>query len=129
MHDLIVRNARVLDGSGDQWNRADVALEDGRIARIGDLAGVEARQIIDADDACLAPGFIDMHTHSDFSLPRFPRSQSMVSQGVTTEVTGNCGLTPYPVLPERLDLIQKYTEFLGPELAWDWRTAGDFMRQ
>ena len=73
MLDFIIRDARVLDGSGAPMSRADVGIEEGRISRIGDLAGVEARGTIDADDACLAPGFIDMHTHSDFFLPKFPR--------------------------------------------------------
>lgn len=127
MLDLIIKGARVIDGTGNPWFRADVGLEGGRIARLGDLTGVAARQQVDAGDAVLAPGFIDIHTHSDFTLPRFPRAESMVAQGVTTEVTGNCGLTPYPVHPDRLDLIQRYTAFMGAKLSWEWRSTGDYL--
>lgn len=127
MLDLIIRGARVLDGTGNPWFRADVGIEGGRIARLGDLWGAPARATVDAGGRCLAPGFIDIHTHSDFTLPRFPRGESMLAQGVTTEVTGNCGLTPYPVAPGRLDLLQHYTAFMGSQLTWEWRSTADFL--
>lgn len=127
MYDLIIRNARVVDGTGNAWFRADVAVQGDRIARMGDLTGAPARQTLDAEDRYLAPGFIDIHTHSDFTLPRLPRAESLVAQGVTTEVTGNCGLTPYPVAPDRLDLLQRYTNFMGSQLDWDWRSTGDYL--
>lgn len=127
MLDLKIRGARIIDGTGNPWFRGDVGIAGGSIARLGDLSGTDARESIEADDACLAPGFIDIHTHSDFTLPRFPRAESMVAQGVTTEVTGNCGLTPYPVAPDKLDLIQRYTAFMGSKLSWEWRSTSDYL--
>src|SRR5690606_33871865 len=107
--------------------RGDVGVEGGRIASVGDLTGAASSSVIDAGDAYLTPGFIDVHTHSDFSLSKFPRAESLVSQGITTEVVGNCGLTPHPIGPERLDLLQRYTAFLGAELPWDWRSTDQFL--
>lgn len=127
MLDLKIRNARIIDGTGKPWFRGDVGIEGGRIARVGDLTGAGARSTFDADDCYLAPGFIDIHTHSDFSLPTFPRAESLISQGITTEVVGNCGLTPHPVNPENLELLQRYTAFLGADLSWDWRSTTQFL--
>ncbi len=127
MLDLIISGARIIDGTGNAWFRGDVGVEAGRITRMGDLSGAAARQRIGAEDHYLAPGFIDIHTHSDFTLQRFPRAESMISQGVTTEVMGNCGLTPFPVAQERLELLQRYTASMGAELSWEWRSTGEFL--
>jgi len=76
----------------------------------------------------VAPGFIDAHTHSDFALPTFPRSESRISQGVTTEVGGNCGFSPFPVNSDRLDLLRDSSSFIASTLTWEWRSAADFFR-
>lgn len=88
--DLLITNARVVDGAGNPWFRADVAVKDGRIARIGRIDPSLARQTIDAKNQILAPGFIDVHTHVEnvFSLPE---AENFVRMGVTSLVTGNCG--------------------------------------
>ena len=91
----LVLDARVLDGTGNSWYRADVGIRDGRVAAIGSLAGMEAEQTLDAGGRFLTPGFIDVHTHME-SLGRFgiddnPRADNFVLDGVTTVVTGNCG--------------------------------------
>ncbi|MEX2534502.1 MAG: D-aminoacylase [Trueperaceae bacterium] len=127
MLDILFRDARIVDGSGNPWFRGDVGVEAGQIASIGDLSGSSARLVVEAHDAYLTPGFIDVHTHSDFSLPAFPRAESLISQGITTEVVGNCGLTPHPVDPERIELIQKYTAFLGATMPWDWSSTAQFL--
>ena len=95
MYDLIIRNARVVDGTGAPWYRADVAVEGGRIAAIGKLEG-EARETVDAEDHYLAPGFIDIHSHSDDSILACPSAESRILQGVTTEIAGNCGASRGP---------------------------------
>jgi N-acyl-D-aspartate/D-glutamate deacylase len=128
MFDWCVRNARIVDGSGNPWFRGDVGIRDGRIVAIGDLKGVRVTRELDAGDRCLAPGFIDAHTHSDFSLPTFPRGESRISQGVTTEVGGNCGFAPFPVDPDRLDLLRDSSSFIASSLSWEWRSAADFLR-
>jgi N-acyl-D-amino-acid deacylase len=128
MLDWRIRNARIVDGSGNPWFRGDVGIREGRIVAVGNLGSAPAERTLDAEDRCLAPGFIDAHTHSDFSLPRFPRAESRISQGVTTEVGGNCGFSPFPVDPARLDLLRDSSSFIAGNLAWDWRTAEDFFR-
>ncbi len=128
MFDLLIRNARVIDGAGNPWFRADVGVERGTITAVSAVTlGTDAGKVIDADDACLAPGFIDIHTHSDFTLPSFPRAESMIAQGVTTEVTGNCGFTPYPISPDRLELLQGYTAFIAEGLSWDWASTEEYL--
>jgi len=89
-YDLLITNARVIDGSGNPWFRADVAVKDGRIARIGRLSQETATRTIDAHGQILAPGFIDVHTHVE-SIYSLPAAENFVRMGVTTLVTGNCG--------------------------------------
>jgi N-acyl-D-amino-acid deacylase len=89
-YDLLITNARIVDGSGNPWFRADVAIKDGRIARIGRLGPETATRTIDAHGQILAPGFIDVHTHVE-SIYSLPTAENFVRMGVTTLVTGNCG--------------------------------------
>ena len=96
MFDLILKGGTVFDGTGTDGRVADVAVQDGKIAEIGEVKG-EAADIIDAAGLVVAPGFIDMHTHSDFTLIADGRAESQVHQGVTTEVIGQCGISCAPV--------------------------------
>jgi N-acyl-D-amino-acid deacylase len=89
--DLLIRSARVVDGSGAAWFRADVGVRGGRIAGVGNLTGAEARRTVDAGDRVLAPGFIDVHTHVEGNLAARPDAANLIADGVTTVVTGNCG--------------------------------------
>src|SRR5688572_13954345 len=89
-YDLLITNARIVDGSGNPWFRSDVAIKDGRIARIGRLGPETATKTIDARGQILAPGFIDVHTHVE-SIYNLPSAENFVRMGVTTLVTGNCG--------------------------------------
>ena len=88
--DLLITNARIVDGSGNPWFRGDVAIKDGRIARIGRLEPETATRTIDARGQILAPGFIDVHTHVE-SIYSLPTAENFIRMGVTTLVTGNCG--------------------------------------
>jgi N-acyl-D-amino-acid deacylase len=90
-YDLLIRNGRVIDGSGGAAVRADVAVKDGRIAAVGQLAGASATRTIDAGGRVVAPGFIDVHTHVEGGIERNPRADNFLLDGVTTVVTGNCG--------------------------------------
>jgi N-acyl-D-amino-acid deacylase len=90
-YDVLIRNARVVDGSGNPWFRADVAVKDGRIAAIGRLGNASANRTIDARGRVVAPGFIDVHTHIEGGIERNPRADNFPLDGVTTVVTGNCG--------------------------------------
>ena len=89
-YDLVIRNARVVDGTGNPWFRADVAVKGGRVARVGSVAPGEGARVIDAAGRVLAPGFIDVHAHVE-NIYNHPASENFVRMGVTTLVTGNCG--------------------------------------
>lgn len=89
-YDVLIRNGTVVDGSGSPGFRADVAVKDGRIVRIGDLKDGSAKRTIDAAGLVVAPGFIDIHTHTD-DLAQKPRAENFLRMGVTTVVAGNCG--------------------------------------
>ena len=90
VYDLVITNGRVVDGTGNPWFRADVAVKDGRIARIGHIDPGQAREVIDARGQIVAPGFIDVHTHVE-SIYKQPEAENFVRMGVTSLVTGNCG--------------------------------------
>jgi len=94
-YDIIIRNGRVVDGSGNAWYRADIGIRDGRIARIApniqEREGATAGRVIDAQGWVVAPGFIDGHMHLEEAITRRPTADNLVADGVTTVVTGNCG--------------------------------------
>ncbi|MBN1400824.1 MAG: amidohydrolase family protein, partial [Anaerolineae bacterium] len=95
-YDLLITNARILDGRGNPWFLGEVAIEKGRIVVVGRQVGGDATEGLDAQGLYVSPGFIDTHTHSDFSFFVDPTAQSKVRQGVTTEVPGNCGSSAAP---------------------------------
>jgi N-acyl-D-amino-acid deacylase len=110
-YDLLFRGATVVDGTGAPPEAADVAVAGGRIAAVGSLGpDIDAARVVEADGLVLAPGFIDIHTHSDVSLMRDGAGESKALQGVTTEVVGNCGFSAYPVDPRRLALHVEHLE-------------------
>lgn len=88
--DLVITNARIVDGSGNPWFRADVGIRDGRIAQVGRIHPAAGTKTIDAKDQILAPGFIDVHTHVE-SIYEQPAAENFIRMGVTSLVTGNCG--------------------------------------
>jgi N-acyl-D-amino-acid deacylase len=90
-YDVLVRNGRVIDGSGNPWFVADVGIRDGRIVAIGRLDTTQCRRILDARGMIVAPGFIDVHTHSEGGIRRTPTADNFLFDGVTSVVTGNCG--------------------------------------
>ena len=98
MYDFLLRNGRVIDGSGAPVQPADVAIEDGRIVAMGDLSTARASDTIDATGRFVTPGFVDIHTHSDLTLVIEGRASSSLAQGVTTQITGNCGVSAAPTL-------------------------------
>ena len=90
LYDLLITNARVVDGTGNPWFHADVAIKDGKIARVGHIETTTAKQTLDAQNKVLAPGFIDVHTHVE-GIFNTPQAENFVRMGVTSLVTGNCG--------------------------------------
>jgi N-acyl-D-amino-acid deacylase len=114
MDDLIIRGGTILDGSGAPAAPGDLAVRDGRIVGIAPSYPGTARRVVDAQGLIVAPGFIDIKTHSDFTLPYAPRAESKVFQGVTTEVVGHCGFSLAPALPGRAQLLQEYLAGFAP---------------
>lgn len=127
--DLLIKHGTVVDGTGAPKMVADVGISDGQITAVGPSLDGDAAREIDARDRIIAPGFIDVHTHSDFTLLNTPGADSKVRQGITTEVVGNCGFSPAPVSPGTLDLLREYAGFLNPELSWDWQSLGDYYQR
>ena len=97
MFDIVFSNGKIVDGTGAPAYQADIGIEGDRIKAIGDLSGAEAGEQIDVGGLCVAPGFIDIHTHSDAILLADGRADSQVCQGVTSEVMGQCGFSFAPV--------------------------------
>src|SRR5215212_11318554 len=95
-YDLLIRNGRIIDGTGSPWYAGDVAVREGRIATIGRFGAVAAKQTIDAAGKVVAPGFIDMLGQSDLTILVDPRLPSKIFQGITTEITGEGG-SPAPL--------------------------------
>jgi N-acyl-D-aspartate/D-glutamate deacylase len=119
MPSLLIRDATIVDGTGDEPFRGDVAVVDGRIAGVGEIAGFQADRVIGAAGKMLAPGFIDVHTHDDLFAIRSPGMLPKLSQGVTTVIVGNCGICAAPVpaghsLPDPMNLLGAPEEFLFP---------------
>jgi N-acyl-D-amino-acid deacylase len=114
--DILIRGGLVVDGSGRPGEKGDVLIRDGRIAALGLVPPPGGAQIIDAEGLAVTPGFIDIKTHSDFTLPLNPKAESKVRQGVTTEIIGHCGFSTAPILPGKLSLIRDYLSASAPWL-------------
>jgi N-acyl-D-amino-acid deacylase len=95
--DLVIQNGFIIDGTGNPWFKADLAIRKGRIVRIGSIDDKQAKKIIDARDLIISPGFIDIHTHCDRGIVRIPTVDNYIYQGVTTVIGGNCGGHPFPL--------------------------------
>lgn len=127
MEDLLIRGGQVIDGTGAAARLADVAVTGGRIVEVAPNASRKAKREIDARGQIVAPGFIDIHTHSDFTLPVNPRAESKIRQGVTTEVVGNCGFSAAPALPGTSGMLKEYLSASAPWLPFRDTTFGDYL--
>ncbi len=125
MYDIVIRGGVVIDGTGSLGHKADVAIVGDTIAAIGELPASAAESEIDADGKIVCPGFIDIHTHTDFSLLVNPRAESKIRQGVTTEIGGNCGSSIVPIGDDSLEQAQKSVKKYG--LTVDWRDIDEFL--
>ena len=122
IYEWIIRQAQIIDGSGQAPFAADLAIAAGKIVALGDLADARAEQEICAPGWVLAPGFIDVHTHDDLEVIRAPQMLAKISQGVTSVVVGNCGISASPVslrgeLPDPMNLLGAPSEFVYGEFA------------
>ncbi len=134
--DLLLQGGLIVDGTGAEPFRGDVLVEGDRIAAVIAAEGParegtpETREVIDARDRVVAPGFIDIHSHADWVLPQPDHAailSPLLEQGVTTLVTGNCGFSPAPVNPELLASFEEWSDMLrDQELTWDWSSVESF---
>lgn len=120
--DTLIRNVNVLDGSGTEPHAADVAIDAGLVSAVGQLSSYVARQTIEGAGRVLSPGFIDVHTHDDTSVIRTPQMLPKLSQGVTTVIVGNCGISAAPVQlagdpPDPMNLLGDADAFRYPTFA------------
>jgi len=126
--DILIRNGKIVDGSGNNWFYGDVGIVGDRIEAVGRLEGAEATQVIDATGLVVAPGFVDIHGHGDMTAILKPEVRPKAMQGVTTEVYGSCGITAYPIPPERRELITRHYGFIFQE-ARTWPTVEDYFQE
>src|SRR5207253_10631609 len=124
--ELVIRNGTVFDGTGAEAARLDVALENGRIAAVGTVEPAGAPEI-DAAGLAVAPGFVDIHSHSDYTLLVDPRAVSAIHQGVTLEVVGNCGFGCFPIADPAL--AQKAIYGYSGDVPITWSTAGGYLER
>ena len=124
MLDLKIINGRVLDGTGADGQQVDLGISGDRITALCDLGGAEAREVIDARDRLVCPGFIDAHSHSDAYLLLEPTAPSKVYQGVTTEVVGNCGASAAP----RRGVARMASDWLVHSYPGTWSSMAEYRR-
>lgn len=121
---VLLRGGLLLDGSGGPPEIADVRLHRGRILERGPELPREGATVVDVAGQYVAPGFVDVHSHSDLTVLANPGLESKITQGVTTEVVGNCGSSPFPVSAAHADELRAYIDSFYPDvprrIAWDW---------
>jgi N-acyl-D-amino-acid deacylase len=128
-YDNVLANGRILDGCGNPWFWGDLAIQQGRIVKIAPPGTFQGKQTIDVAGRFVSPGFIDIHTHSDLSILINRQAESAVRQGVTTQVIGNCGMSPAPVEDAHLVEIQRLWGSISyqPEVSWEWQTFRQYL--
>ncbi|AJY75103.1 N-acyl-D-amino-acid deacylase family protein [Paenibacillus beijingensis] len=132
--DLWIKNGLIVDGSGAERRQGGVAVSDGKLIMTGEGAArdedIDSDAIIDAEGLIVAPGFIDIHTHSDLTLLIDSRGASKISQGVTTEIVGNCGMSAVDCCGTHKDEIREGASFLYADLIpWTWNNYADYLAE
>lgn len=135
-HELLITGGTVIDGTGAAARKADIAVDNGRITRIGDLTDAEAAERIDATGKIVTPGFVDLHTHLDAQIGWDPEMRPSSYHGVTTALIGNCGVTFAPVgggdKPRYLAELMEAVEDIAADaimdgLPWNWASFGEYL--
>jgi N-acyl-D-amino-acid deacylase len=128
---LVLKNVKVVDGLGNPWYHADVGIDGEKIAHIGRIETKGSEKTIDGKNMMLAPGFIDMHSHSEmiFLSEKQPKLlEGRIRQGITTEIMGNCGISVSPVTDEVKPIMEASVGWMTPDkIPWEWNTMGEFL--
>jgi len=131
-YDVLIKEGMIVDGTGNPYFKGDIGIKNKKIVQVGSDLGGDALRVIDAKGRVVAPGFIDLHNHSDMTILAVPSAESYVMQGVTTAVVGNCGLSMGPTNPDKVSLLKEYLlPFLAPgyDYGWDWKTSGEYFKK
>lgn len=132
-YDLVIKNGRIVDGTGNPWFYGDVAIKNGRIEQIGKVDSSRAKRLIDAKNQIVAPGFIDVHGHIEGGIEKLPFSENMLQMGVTSIITGNCGFSETSLKDwfgklEKLGISMNVASLIGHNAVRKKGMNGDFDR-
>lgn len=130
MFNLIIKNGFIIDGTGNPRYKADMAIKNGKIVKIGCIKG-NGNKVINAKDLVVSPGFIDPHTHNEYILLNNPHAENYSRQGVTTIGIGNCGLSAAPISEKYKEELSKYMApfCMGAGISWDWKSFDEFLHK
>lgn len=128
--DILIKNGKIIDGTGNPWFKSDLGIKDNKIVHIGKIDHHKASKVvIDAEGLFVSPGFIDSHTHSDLTVMPYPNCESSIYQGVTSSVVGNCGWSLAPMNDFSKKLVRGFfSPFLLEDFdyGWDWKSFGEY---
>ncbi|MBY9001561.1 MAG: amidohydrolase family protein [Candidatus Heimdallarchaeota archaeon] len=132
VYDVVIKNGRIVDGTGHPTFLSSLAIKDGKITKIEKEISDEARLVIDAKGLVISPGFIDIHSHSDSNIPISNKLESMITQGITTAAVGQCGSSLAPISDETFDLFKKEVDMWSPpgvEVDLSWRSFEEYLTE
>lgn len=130
--DLLIKNGRIIDGAGNPWYKADLAIKDKKIYAIGKLGNKDAKKTINASGHIVAPGFIDAHSHADFNTLIYRDMENIIHQGITTVAGGQCGSTPAPLSElSRANMQKNFDDEVpeGFELKLTWSSFDEYLKE
>ncbi|MFX0136044.1 MAG: amidohydrolase family protein [Candidatus Hodarchaeota archaeon] len=131
-YDILIKNGKIIDGAGNPWYHADIAIKDSKIIKIKQKLDEVANKVIDATGLIVCPGFIDLHSHTDIILPFLSRVESFIRQGITTCVVGMCGDSLAPIPPEKVEDAKKILSTVNPVFAnlnISWNTFAQYLKK
>lgn len=133
VYDIVIKNGKIFDGTGNLGFKSDIAVKDGKIVKLQYRIEDSATRTIDASDLIICPGFIDMHSHSDTGIPYDNKLQSIVMQGITTSVVGQCGYSLAPVSEKGFDVFKRDLDMVAPPgvkpVEITWRTFREYLKE
>ncbi len=128
LYNLVIKNGRVIDGTGSPWFKADIGVNGGIISKVA--RNLEGEETVDATGLIVSPGWIDIHMHADHTVLGNTRLESYIHQGITTATMGNCGLSMYPLRSNKEELKKYLKPFTsGLNLDYDWTSMEDFLNK